>query len=319
MVILGLVVASGLIFLIGLLVGAGTNSDPNGLGATSAQVAPDRDDGPFPPLVAAVTVKGDLVAIRTSDGARRTLVTPESMSGAPTELGFGGIAMPDSGRIVYYERRSETGSTVWRVGAEGGPAQRVTDGTDPAISPNGRLLATIVDASLVITDLARDTFFAVPAPANTTLHLPAWAPTSRALVLEARTGTDVRLVTATLGAGDSSRDAAEAGPVELSLGTFTPLPAPPSPDGIEILRRPTWRASDNAIVGLGFRGGAPYGVVIDPEQGTRTPFAIEGPALEADYDSMGLYFGYVLEQGVARWQGRGNAGRIGDDIIKFAW
>ncbi len=311
MVIVGLGLAASMVFVIGLLVGAGT-TPPKGTvsqpDSATFEIEGDDDDA-FPRTFVAVTTSDELVAVDVNTGKRRDLVTPTSDSGAPTDLGFGAITMPTTGRIVYYERRSDSGPSIWRVSTSGGPAQRVINGREPAVSPDGLLLASLAGNTLVLTNLATEATVRRAAPGGTNLIRIAWAPTSRALVVETRQNNAPRLFTTQIRGG------------EAEVAPLAPLAAPSDPpaDFIARLGHPSWRVSDGAIVSLGARGGASYGVVIDPETGSQTSFPLEGPATSADYDSSGTYFGYVLDQGVARWKGAGKSGRLGEGIVRFIW
>jgi Tol biopolymer transport system component len=104
------------------------------------------------------------------------------------------LAFAPSGETVYFSRGSDGGRALWRIGALGGNARKVTDGAwTPAISRDGRQLAWLVPQptgrftlTVAAPDganpriLVRDLVFQDPSP-------PAWSPDGRFLAYS--TGT----------------------------------------------------------------------------------------------------------------------------------
>lgn len=121
-----------------------------------------------------------------------TFDDPEAAAppGEPAGMGryLGALAVSPDGETVYYETCCEPAvGEVFRVPVDGGEPERVTYGTDPAVSPDGTKLAVIESQALKVVDLESgdeqryETADNVPAIA---LENPVWSPDGTRIALE---------------------------------------------------------------------------------------------------------------------------------------
>lgn len=115
------------------------------------------------------TTGTSLVAIDLRSGARRTLT---STGHSDSDLDVS----PD-GRWVAFARDN---AAVWIVPLTGGEAVRVTDGTDPTWSPDGRRLAIVRHRDIAIHDLASGATERIRSPGSDVE--PAWSPDGRRIL-----------------------------------------------------------------------------------------------------------------------------------------
>jgi YD repeat-containing protein len=296
---------SAVVFGLGVALGArstGTNTanTPNsspGTAApnpTTAGARPDPAPGEMPPTVVVVSA-GRLSAIDTASGTRTQLAAPGVGPFAATAT-ISSPTIDATSAVVYFSAQAaNTTPSVWRVGTVGGPVVRVAPGLEPAVSPDGRWLASVVDGAVVLTDLTDESATTRSPTGNQRFAKPVWSPEGDALLVE---------LGGSLVVFPRSADG--------SLGTATTIAT-----ADRMLHSPSWRSSDGAIVAL--RDTPPGGVVLDQTGAEAAVFALETTASASDYDASGELFGYLLTTGTLRWQGRNASGQLAAAVDGFAW
>lgn len=110
--------------------------------------------------------------------------------GEPAGMGryLGRFSVTPDGQTVYFETCCEPAvGEIFRIPIEGGEPERVSYGTDPAISPDGTKLAVIALQALKVVDLRTGEETTYPLadnyPALALAH-PSWSPDGTMVVLE---------------------------------------------------------------------------------------------------------------------------------------
>lgn len=289
--------------------------------------APDDTDEPatteppvvsLPPTVAFVRDSSDLVVLDTATGETRTVLSqPEPDPDDP--LGpnsFGRVILHPSGEVVFVEEVGEPAAgVVVRVPLRGGEPEPVALGAYPALSADGRFLATAdVDGGITVLDLETREPRTIEGPAGalgvSALNL-AWGRDGRTLFFERVERTD----------GSSELWAVDA----RTATTLDEARRLGPPDGREGWTLPAPRGGGELVVveqcctTTGPMGSA-NGAVVDGTTGTLlATFLFERSVLDANYDSTGTFLLYVLTDGTLRWQGGGQRGELVDGATAADW
>jgi WD40 repeat protein len=279
--------------------------------STTSATTSQRDEpvpGGLPRSFFAVTTTGHLVEISTETGET---IKELAFIGDPTDVPDGaeiapnfiyGVALPPAGELLYYEECCEPASgVVDRISYEGGAAEAVNEGSNPAVSPDGRYLATSDTAgtSIVATNGVTGQ---VPYPlvarfdSTVTGHQSrvAWSLDGRHLYVEVFSG-DVTSSIAVLAFDGSSLL------VERQL-----IP----PEG-EAWTSPAVRADGTLVVAASdvTSTGPSRGTVIDPASGAvLTTFDLGSRVRSMAYDPTGTWLIVVHEDGTLTWSGAGQSG-----------
>lgn len=225
-----------------------------------------------------------------------------------------GIDLAADGRTLWFSRYSREPGVVYRVRLPDGTPERVADGHGASVSPDGRRLALIRRADLVVVDLitGRERLFAglvgELGGAGT-----AWAGDSRRLAVEIL-GADVSgVVILDTQTGEST----ELQPVDRPAIDYRVL-------------APAWRPSDGLLgvvcchTGEIVDGEPPQSTILvfhDPASGAelhRT--GLRAPARDIDWDPSGSHLLVTDGDGVRRYDdGRFSGIPSIDDVFAVAW
>lgn len=133
--------------------------DPDGE-ATPAPGSGEGGEDAAPPAAtpfAAITADGRVVLGDAATGAITSVLVPTPTDGS--QVNAGGVALSPDGKDVYYTRTEqdvdgEYQYSVMRVSTSGGTPTRISRGTRPAISPDGKTLAYVRGSTqLVLRDI----------------------------------------------------------------------------------------------------------------------------------------------------------------------
>jgi hypothetical protein len=304
--------------------GAGTTASPDG-GDDAADGDDEADDDPatddeevrpveppvvsLPPTVAFVRDGRELVLHDTATGETRSILTqPEADPDDP--LGpnsFGRVILHPSGEEVFVEEIGEpVAGVIIRVPLRGGDPEAVALGSYPALSPDGRYLATSqLGGGIDVLDLDTLDPRTIAGPPDATgvvaLNL-AWGHDGRTLFFERAPGPGVPSELWALDAGTASSldEARRLGPPEGRDGWTLPAPRR---DGELVVMEQCCTTSELA--------GSANGAVVDADDGTvQATFLVERAVLDTAYDATGTFLLYVLVDGRVRWQGGGQGGDL---------
>jgi hypothetical protein len=161
--------------------------------------------------------------------------------------------------IVYFDQGVKPPSglpteQIWSVPLRGGPVKVVANGRDPAISPNGQLLAYVTDSSpeaIVVLDLSTGTSKTwTYSSVDPDIAQLSWSPDSQSLALTAVIPSANRR---TESLGNWLLDtAAPSGPLDTAQRILLPLCPPPGPWApFGTSRTMAWTGYVSSHVGIG--------------------------------------------------------------------
>ncbi len=211
-----LAVAAVALLVIGIGAFAATRADHDGGDdvRTGPPPTPTSTTEPTPSSTTATTTPTAGSAVFVAHDASHRLVVVDALTGEttrvldtfddpdaavpegePAGMGryLGRFSVTPDGQTVYFETCCEPAvGEIFRVPIEGGEPQRVTYGTDPAVSPDGTRLVVVDQRGIKVVDLASGEESRYPIADNVpfvALAHPAWSPDGTMLALERYDGS----------------------------------------------------------------------------------------------------------------------------------
>lgn len=265
---------------------------------------------------------GKLVLVDSATGG----VVSTILDGVDLSEGIGGLAIAPDGSTVYLAQGiSACGGKILSVPVSGGQPATVATGWEPAVSPDGSMLAYVdglyscqTDQHLVVRNLAtgEETTWAlgydpsVPRAGFNGVCRIVWFPDSRRLAFNLcyEEGNLPLVLDTVQDLGIGLKDAHQVPTGQGSSSTVYGVDG--SADTLLVEQTCCWPDPTQRAV-----------ISVDPETGDVIEVLIESSSIGAGgFDATGQFLIYVDDRGdVYRWAGSGVPAKVAEDYVWVAW